>query len=269
MSVGMSLRFTYPAMLRTAALLCACVLSSIACADDASPDDRNIILGAGVQRMPGWIGSKDHRNQPVPYVDAELPWHITLSTLDGLTVDFIHSGSWRGGFYGNYLWGRERSDLGPNLGGIVDSLSPRLNAGGYLEYQATKAFSVGGNLAHDTQGAGAYLNLYADCDLPAIGYFNHSVQLQWQAMNGPAMRRFFGVTPEQAAKLDTSPWSPSAGSQQISFEYDAYMPTSEHTGVAVAINYARLLGDAADSPLVRHFGSANQLTTTLAFVYRF
>ena len=88
-------------------------------------------------------------------------------------------------------------------------------------------------------------------------------------MNGPAMRRFFGVTPEQAAKLDTSPWSPSAGSQQISFEYDAYMPTSEHTGVAVAINYARLLGDAADSPLVRHFGSANQLTTTLAFVYRF
>jgi len=269
MTAGMPLRFTAPAMLRTAALLCACVLSSIARADDASTDDRNIILGAGVQRMPGWIGSKDHRNQPVPYIDAELPWHITLSTLDGLTVDFIHSGAWRGGFYGNYLWGREHSDLGPRLGGIVDSLSPRLNAGGYLEYQATKAFSVGGNLAHDTQGAGAYLNLYADCDLPAIGYFNHSVQLQWQAMNGPAMRRFFGVTQEQATRLDITPWSPGAGSQQISFEYDAYMPTSVHTGVAVAINYARLLGDSADSPLVRSFGSANQLTTTLAFVYRF
>lgn len=266
----MSLRFTVSARLRMTALLCACVLSSIARADDASTaDDRNVILGAGVQRMPGWIGSKDHRNQPVPYIDAELPWHITLSTLDGLTVDFIHSGPWRGGFYGNYLWGRERSDLGPRLGGIVDSLSPRLNAGGYLEYQATKAFSVGGNLAHDTQGAGAYLNLYADCDLPAIGYFNHSVQLQWQAMNGPAMRRFFGVTLGQAMQLDIAPWSPGAGSQQISFEYDAYMPTSVHTGVAVAINYARLLGDSADSPLVRHYGSANQLTTTLAFVYRF
>lgn len=264
----MSLRFTARAMLRTCVLLCAYALPAIACADDAS-DERNIVLGAGIQRMPGWIGSSDHRNQPVPYIDAELPWHITLSTLDGLTVDFIHSGPWRGGFYGNYLWGRERSDLGPKLGGIVDSLSPRLNGGGYLEYQATKAFSVGGNLAHDTQGAGAYLNLYADCDLPAIGYFNHSVQLQWQAMNGPAMRRFFGVSTDQAIQLGTTPWSPEAGSQQISFEYDAYMPTSVHTGVAVAINYARLLGDANDSPLVRRYGSANQLTTTLAFVYRF
>lgn len=250
--------------------LLACLLAQTAWADeDNGNDGRNVILGAGVQRMPAWMGSSEHRNQAVPYIDAELPWHITLSTLDGLTVDFIHSGPWRGGFYGNYLWGRERDELGPKLGGIVTSLSPRLNAGGYLEYQATKAFSVGGNLAHDTQGAGAYLNLYADCDLPAIGYFNHSVQLQWQAMNGPAMRRFFGVTPEQAAKLDISPWSPDAGSQQISFEYDAYMPTSVHTGVAVAINYARLLGDAGDSPLVRRYGSSNQLTTTLAFVYRF
>lgn len=249
--------------------LLACLAQTAWADEDNGNDGRNVILGAGVQRMPAWMGSSEHRNQAVPYIDAELPWHITLSTLDGLTVDFIHSGPWRGGFYGNYLWGRERGELGPKLGGIVTSLSPRLNAGGYLEYQATKAFSVGGNLAHDTQGAGAYLNLYADCDLPAIGYFNHSVQLQWQAMNGPAMRRFFGVTPEQAAKLDISPWSPGAGSQQISFEYDAYMPTSVHTGVAVAINYARLLGDAGDSPLVRRYGSSNQLTTTLAFVYRF
>ncbi|WP_109124824.1 MipA/OmpV family protein [Dyella sp. C11] len=254
---------------RATALLSACLLAGTAIADDATTDDRNMIFGAGVQRMPAWLGSSDHRNQPVPYIDAELPWHITVSMLDGLTIDFIHSGNWRGGFYGNYLWGRTHDELGPRLGGIMDSLSPRLQGGGYLEYQFTKPFSVGGNLSHDTQGAGAYLNLYADYDLPAIGYYNHALELQWQAMNGAAMNRFFGVSPEQAAKLGTTPWSPGAGSQQISFEYDAYMPTSVHTGVAVAINYARLLGDADNSPLVRHFGSANQLTTTLAFVYRF
>jgi MipA family protein len=82
------------------------------------------------------------------------------------------------------------------------------------------------------------------------------------------MRRFFQVTPEQALKLGVTPWSPGAGSQQIAFEYDAYMPTSLHTGFALALNYTRLLGDASDSPLVRSFGSPNQLTTTLAFVYR-
>ncbi|WP_232823457.1 MipA/OmpV family protein [Dyella sp. C9] len=243
-------------------------LTGLARADDAI-EGPNIMLGAGMQRMPAWMGSSEHRNQPIPYIEAELPWHITLSTLDGLTVDLIHGDQWHGGLYGNYLWGRDRDELGPRLGGIVDSLSPRLQAGGYLEYHPTVQLSVGGNLSHDTQGAGAYLNLYADYDLPVIGYLNHSLEVQWQVMNGAAMRRFFQVTPPQAEQLGVQPWIPEAGSQQISFEYDAYMPTSLHTGFAFAVNYTRLLGDASDSPLVQHFGSANQLTTTLAFVYRF
>ncbi|RDJ00094.1 MipA/OmpV family protein [Dyella solisilvae] len=254
--------------LRIALAVLALATASGACADDAT-EGPTTLLGAGVERMPAWLGSKDHRNQPVPYVQAELPWHITLSTLDGLTVDFIHSGQWRGGFYGNYMWGRDTDELGPKLEGIIDPLSPRLNAGGYLEYQATVQFSVGATLSHDTSGAGAYLNVYGDYDLPAIGYLNHGLQLQWQAMNGAAMRRFFQVTPEQASKLGVAPWSPGGGSQQIELEYDAYMPTSLHTGFALALNYTRLLSDAAASPLVRQFGSANQVTTTLAFVYRF
>lgn len=248
-------------------MLLALGATSCAHAEDVT-DSPTQMFGAGVQRLPAWLGSSDHRNQPIPYIQAELPWHITLSTLDGLTVDLIHGDKWRGGPYGNYLWGRDHDELGPQLGGVVDSLSPRLNAGGYVEYQATVPFSVGANLSHDTDGAGAYLNLYADYDLPVIGYLNHSLQLQWQLMNGPAMRRFFQVTPEQALKLGVMPWSPDAGSQQISLEYDAYMPTSLHTGFALAINYTRLLGDAANSPLVRHFGSPDQLSTTLAFVYR-
>jgi outer membrane scaffolding protein for murein synthesis (MipA/OmpV family) len=253
--------------MRITALLLALTASASALADNPT-DGPNDLFGVGMQRMPAWLGSKDHRNQPIPYIQAELPWHITLSTLDGLTVDFIHGDKWRGGLYGNYMWGRDREELGSTLGGVIKSLGPRINAGGYLEYQATAQLNVGSTLSHDIQGEGAYLNLYVDYDLPAIGYLNHSLQVQWQAMDGPAMKRFFGVTPEQAAQLGTVAWSPGAGSQQISFEYDAYMPTSLHTGIAFAINYTRLLSQAAASPLVRDFGSRNQLTTTLAFVYR-
>lgn len=253
--------------LRAAAGL-LCLLAAFHAKADNVTDGPNVLLGGGVERMPAWMGSSEHRDQAVPYIQADLPWHITLSTLDGLTVDLIHGQQWRGGLYGNYLWGRDRDELDVPLAGVVDSLSPRLNGGGYLEYQATVQLNLGATLSHDTQGAGAYLNVYADYDLPAVGYIEHSLQLQWQGMNGPAMRRFFGVTPEQAAKLGVTPWSPGAGSQQVSLEYDAYIPTSVHTGFALAVNYTRLLGDAADSPLVRSFGTPNQLTTTLAFVYR-
>jgi outer membrane scaffolding protein for murein synthesis (MipA/OmpV family) len=265
----MSRRQTLLAQLTRATMLVLTLGAAFAAYADDVTEGPTDMVGVGVQRMPAWLGSSNHRNQPIPYIQAELPWHITLSTIDGLTVDLIHGDQWRGGLYGNYMWGRDHNELGPRLGGVVDSLSPRINGGGYIEYQATVPLNLGAELSHDTQGAGAYLNLYADYDLPTIGYLNHSVQLQWQAMNGPAMRRFFQVTPEQAVKLGVAPWSPGAGGQQIAFEYDAFMPTSLHTGLALALNYTRLLGNAADSPLVRSFGSPNQFTTTLAFVYRF
>ncbi|HEX7815758.1 MipA/OmpV family protein [Dyella sp.] len=234
----------------------------------AAPDLTNYI-GAGVIRMPGWLGSNNHRDQWAPFVQVTVDKVITLSTSDGLTVDFIHHDGWQGGLYGNYMWGRSHDDLGARLAGKIDSLSPRLNGGGYIEYHPNEAMNFGATLSHDTQGAGAYFNLYLDSGLPPIWGIEHSVQIQWQAMNQAAMRRFFGVTYDQAALLGTQAWRPGAGGQQIELEYDAMVPVTRRTGILFALDYARLLGDAADSPLVRHFGSANQISTSLGLVYRF
>ena len=234
-------------------------------ADDSAP---SYAFGAGVQRMPSWMGAKDQRNQAIPYVDIELPGVGELSTADGLTLDLIDGEHWHGGIYGNWLWGRTHNDLG-TLGGKVASLSPRFQGGGYLEYAFDKRFSVGGHLAHDTDGAGAYAALYADYTLPNIWYIEHSLEVQVEGMNGPAMRRFFGVKPTEAATLGTSSWRPGAGWQAAHIEYDAFVPTSQHTGFALSVSYGKLFGNASDSPLVRHFGSTRQVTETLAFVYHF
>ena len=251
------------------AMLLAWATSVRAEQGDTTDNGDSNMIGAGVERLPAWQGSSDQRNQPIPFLQVNLPLHITVSSSDGLTVDLIHGTQWHGGFYGNYQWGRETSDLPEELRGVVASLSPRLNAGGYVEYQATPALDVGSTLSHDTQGAGAYLNLYAEYALPKVGYLQHEFELKWQAMNGSAMRRFFGIEPMQAIQLDTPSWQPGASSQQVSLEYDAFMPTSLHTGLVLGLQYARLVGNAQESPLVKRFGSADQFTTTLAFVYRY
>jgi len=234
----------------------------------AGDDAPSYAFGAGTQRMPSWQGAKDQRNQPIPYVDIDIPGVGELSTADGLTLDAIGGEHWHGGAYGNWLWGRTRDDLGA-LGGKVASLSPRFQAGGYLEYAFDKRFSVGGHVAHDTNGAGAYAALYADYQLPDVWYIQHSIEVQVEGMNGPAMRRFFGLTPAEAATLGTSSWRPGAGWQSADVAYNAFVPTSQHTGFALAVSYGRLFGDAGDSPLVRRFGSTRQVTETLAFVYHF
>ncbi|HEV7778212.1 MAG TPA: MipA/OmpV family protein [Luteibacter sp.] len=249
----------------------ACLLGAtllLACASRAD-EAPTVALGAGVERMPSWVGADTHRNQPIPYIDIDIPGYGELSTVDGLTVDFIQGEKLHGGIYGNYLWGRTCDDLGAALCGKVPSLSPRIHGGGYLEYKFDKTWSIGTQLSHDTRGAGLYEAIYADWQLPDVWYIEHSLEVQWNGTNGAAARRFFGVTPTQATALGTEPWHPGAGSQLAYIEYDAFVPTSRQTGFAVAINYGRLLGDAADSPLVRQFGSRNQLETTLAFVYHF
>jgi len=223
-------------------------------------------VGVGMQRMPSWPGAKNEHSEPVPYVDIELPGRGSFSTLDGLQIELIRGDTWHGGIHGDYQWGRSRDDLG-SLRGKIASLPPRVNLGGYLEWQLTRQIDVGGNLSHDINGAGAYLELYAEWDLPSIGLLEQTAVLHWQAMNAPAMNRFFGVSPQAARALSVPPWQPGAGSQLASLEYDLFMPTSRRTGVALVLVYGRLLGDAADSPLVTRYGSRTQLSESLAFVY--
>ena len=253
-------RFALP---RLRPLLAACLLWPLGC---AAADPAVLAVGAGMQRMPSWPGGKNQHSEPVPYIDIELPGRSSFSTLDGLQIELIHGEAWHGGIHGDYQWGRSRDDLG-NLRGKIASLPPRINLGGYLERQLTPQLDVGGSLGHDINGAGAYLELYAEWDPPPIGLLEQSFELHWQAMNAPAMNRFFGISPQAARALSVSTWQPGGGSQLASLEYDLFMPTSRHTGVALALVYGRLLGAAADSPLVTRYGSRTQLSESLAFVY--
>ncbi|WP_460878754.1 MipA/OmpV family protein [Rhodanobacter koreensis] len=232
----------------------------------ADTDPPTLAGGVGIEHLPRWPGAKTSQYQPIPYVDIEIPNRISLSTQDGLQVDLIGGSVLHGGIYGDYQWGRESSDLGV-LRNRIAPLSPRLTLGGYLEWQLGKNVDIGTNLSHDTHGAGAYLDLYAEWDLPQIWLLQHSVELHWQAMNAHAMNRFFGINPSQASVLNVPAWHPAAGSQLASLEYDLFVPTSKHTGFALALSYGRLLGHAGDSPLVTRFGSRTQLSESLAFMY--
>ena len=254
-----------PRRLLPAAIVVACLLwASASAAAEQSP--LMLTVGAGVQRQGTWLGAKGMRTEALPYLDVEWTNHVSLSTVDGLQVDFINGHVLHGGIYGDYQWGRTREELGA-LGGTVTALPPRFNLGGYLEWQLTSQFDLGTNLSHDINGAGAYLSVYAEWDLPSMGVVQHSLQLRWQALNNAAMNRNFGLNPYQASALNTDAWDPGAGSELATLEYDVFVPTSKHTGLALGLVYGRLLGKAGNSPMVTRFGSRRQLSESLAFVY--
>ena len=84
---------------------------SLAAHAQESPDAANApvyAIGAGVQRLPAWLGARHQRTQPIPFFDIELPGKAELSSVDGLTVDIVRGKHWHGGLYADIVWGRSR-----------------------------------------------------------------------------------------------------------------------------------------------------------------
>ncbi|PNS09077.1 MipA/OmpV family protein [Solilutibacter silvestris] len=227
-------------------------------------------IGAGAQRLPAWLGAKHQRTQALPFFDIELPGKAELSSVDGLTVDVLRGKHWHGGLYADIVWGRTRSDLGPQLAPVVKRINDRLVAGGYLEHEFNKTFTIGGRAIHELGGGGAYADLYADVTLPKVfTHVDHGLEFSARAANAASNRERFGLDPTQATQLNLTPWRPGASWQQAAVQYQIFVPTSEHTGIAANIEYSRLLGEPASSLLLKSFGQRNQISEGIAFVYHF
>ncbi|MDP1601834.1 MAG: MipA/OmpV family protein, partial [Legionella sp.] len=80
---------------------------------------------------------------------------------------------------------------------------------------------------------------------------------------------FFGVTAAQSARSGMRQYQPEAGLKDAGISVNIDYWLTESWGLSGQVAYKRLLGDAADSPLVEDRGSADQFTTGLFVTYRF
>jgi len=246
-------------------LACVGAPLSAAAAEDVPPA-WSAAIGPGVQRLPAWSGARTYRQLPVPYAVFTWSDRVELSTLDGLSVDLVHRKPWHGGVYGDYRRGRSRDELGA-LAGRINSLTFALYGGAYLEFDATSSLAVGTRLLHDLLRSGTRAEAYVASDLPRLGWLMQSIQLTATAADAAVENRFFGIATPWAARLDVAPYRAGGGWQQIALDYSAFQPTSVHTGIALNLEYAHLVGTAADSPLVRRFGRRAQPSVSVALIY--
>lgn len=224
-------------------------------------------FGGGLDLMPRWSGSSKTELRSIPYIDINWRDQVVFSTVKGLIIDVIHGERWHGGLIGTMVWGRSTKDLS---GLRVPTLQNTLQGGLYLEYALTSSLTLGGRVRQDIQNTGvSYGEFYVEYELPKIGYLEHDVRFVHEGMNQTGMRRFFGVTSQNSVKLGISAYSPKAGGSKSALTYEGFMPTSESMGIAFAATIGRLGSGAADSPLIKNFGSAVQKEFVAAFVYHF
>jgi outer membrane protein len=80
---------------------------------------------------------------------------------------------------------------------------------------------------------------------------------------------YFGITPEQARASGLRQFTAEGGIKDVGASASLHYLMTEHWRVTGRLAYRRLLGDAADSPLVLDEGSENQASAALLVSYQF
>lgn len=86
---------------------------------------------------------------------------------------------------------------------------------------------------------------------------------------GKYMRSFFGVNTTQALASGYPVYSPGSGFKDVNAGLNGSYVIAPQWSLVADVNYKRLIGGAADSPIVRLVGSPNQMAYSAFVVYSF
>jgi len=139
---------------------------------------------------------------------------------------------------------------------IAADITPRFYA--HAEFRR----GIGGHRAWTGQAGLDYIFRNGDRWLVSAG-----PRLTWG--NRRHARAYFGVSPLESAETGLPVFDPSSGIQSAGALIGGLYQLDRRWGLAAYGGYSRLVGDAADSPVVRRFGSRSQWSTAFALSYTF
>jgi outer membrane scaffolding protein for murein synthesis (MipA/OmpV family) len=187
---------------------------------------------------------------------------------DGLSVPFYDTPAFRIGAVGRFRGGRYL-ETDRRLFGLEDvrwAVEPGLFAEFWpLAFLRTRAELRRGFNGHE----GFVADLGADV-VQRFGAVTLSLGPRLSLGDQEFTRAYFGVTAAEAARNGILPaYRPSGGTTSVGALASVSVDWSERWSTTVSGSYARLVGDAADSPIVRQFGSKDQFTVGASLSYSF
>lgn len=226
-------------------------------------------VGAMAIVLPKYEGSSDYRVVGVPFI---APWFgsteswVDVQGADDVRLRLFRYGGFEAGPLAGWRFGRDEED-GPLLAGLGD-VDGGLVVGGYMAYRLgmLKPFlsyhhQVTGNATSGVLRMGSEATIQLARGVEFVGTVGASYA------DDDYMQAYFAVTPAQvlASKAGLAAYDVDAGFKDIFVGGTAKFQLSELWTLRVSARYARLIGDAADSPLVEN---ENQWTAGIGVTYR-
>lgn len=236
--------------------------------DLITSDRLEVTVGAGPVYAPTYDGS-DNMEFRVGAL-ANVKYKGLQISGSELSVGFLDFDGISIGPVLSFNFGRDEDD-DPDLAGL-GNVGTAVEVGAYIAYQVIPNTMVARLRVRKDIASGhggtlvdldARYRLFeaADWTVSAVG------GTRWASKD--FMDSFFGIDPAQAAASGYGPYDAGSGFKHVNLGLVGTRSMGDNWRLRAVASYRRLLSDAADSPIVKQSGSADQFTTGLFALYAF
>jgi outer membrane protein len=230
--------------------------------------DFRVRVGLGAQVRPEFIGADGHDVAPLFDIDiarGSNPFRFEAPD-DKFGIAVVDKRGFSLGPAANIEWSRKDSDVGAPVGKVKTSFE----AGGFAQYEFNNAFRLRLQLLKGLSGhKGVVGELAADKIWRDGDRYVFSVGPRLLFSDARYQRAYFGVSPAASLATGLPVFRPDAGLHAVAVASGLSYQFNQRFGMFGFARYERLVGDAAKSPIVRAFGSRNQLSAGAGLNYTF
>jgi MipA family protein len=213
-----------------------------------NPAETAIRVGGVVLSGQRYQGASEQKISAVPGIFLHASNGLFADPLNGIGYSFEPQGNVQYGLRVNLETGRSVETTLPGF----EKIKARANPGAFANYIVNDKLTLRSALRLGMgEGAdGSLLHLGGSYKVFQAGFFGVSLNASLKYADGNYMQSYFGVTPAQSAASGLKAYQPSAGFSAAKVGMTAGTPLSREVFVFANFSLQRLLGDAANSPIV-------------------
>ncbi len=252
-------------LLRPAALIGAAAIALLAAAPASAQDEERgrgytITLGAGAQTYPKYPGGDSYGINPLPIFGlrregSPMPFE---APDDGIGLGILgRDSAFNFGPALRFQNKRDEEDVGAPVGDVGFTVE----VGGFVEVFPSENFRIRAELR---QGLGGHKGLVGDAGADFVVrdentyIFSIGPRVRWA--DNDYHDAYFGLPAAIPASGLPAAYDPNGGVYAYGAVAGLTYKLGRNWGVQGYVGYDRLVGDAADSPIVRAFGSRDQFS---------
>jgi MipA family protein len=230
--------------------------------------DLRVRVGLGAQVQPKFIGADRASVGPLFHINTARGTNEFKFTApdDSPGIAVVSKNGFSAGPAISLQGRRKQSDVGASVGNVATTVE----VGAFAQYELKDSFRVRAELLKAVNGNhGLVGSIGADKIWRDGDRYVFSLGPRLLFSDARYQRAYFGVTPSAALASGLPAYRPGGGAFGVALASGLSYQLSSRWGLFGYARYERLLGDAGKSPLIRAFGSRDQLSGGIGFSYTF